>query len=297
MLNHLSTVYPGVVGSAPLPLAVVVAVLVAAVVHSTWNAIAHSIPDQLVAFTLVGLGGALSAVPLVIWSPLPHVQSWPYLAASAAVHIAYILLLMQSYRLGDFSQVYPLARGTSPLVVTLLAALAVGEVPGPAGIAGVGAISAGLASLVLIGRSAKAGDGPARLAALATGLTIAAYSTIDGVGVRLSGTASGYSGWLLLMEGTVIPLYTLARRRTQLREARSAWAVGLTGGALSLLAYGLVLWAQTQGALGPIAALRETSIIFGAVIGSVVFHERFGRPRVLAAILVACGILVLSTGL
>jgi len=296
VLDRPSAVYLGAMGAGPLPLAVVAVVLVAAVLHATWNAIAHGIRDQLVAFTLVGMGGAASAIPLVVGAPLPQTRSWPFLATSVAIHVAYVLLLMRSYRLGDFSQVYPLARGTSPLVVTLLAALAIGEVPGPAGIAGVGAISAGLASLVLVGHRHKAGDGPARLAALATGLTIAAYSTVDGVGVRLSGSAFGYTGWLLLLEGSTIPLYTLARRRALLRQSRSVWAVGLTGGALSLLAYGLVLWAQTRGALGPIAALRETSIIFGALIGSVVFHERFGRPRILAAILVACGIVVLSAG-
>jgi drug/metabolite transporter (DMT)-like permease len=275
---------------------VVAVVLIAAVLHATWNAIAHGIKDRLVALMLLGVGGAVGAVPLVLLSPLPRVQSWPFLATSVVVHVAYFLLLMQSYRLGDFSQVYPLARGTSPLVVTVLAALLIGEVPGPARIAGVGAISAGLASLVLVGHRRKVRDGPARLAAVGTGLTIAAYSTIDGVGVRLSGAPWGYTGWLLLLEGSVIPLYTLTRRRGLLRQPRTVWAVGVSGGALSLLAYGLILWAQTQGALGPIAALRETGIIFGALIGTLVFHERFGRPRIVAAVLVACGIVALGTG-
>jgi drug/metabolite transporter (DMT)-like permease len=280
-----------------LPLSVAAVVLVAAVAHASWNAIAHGIRDQLVAFTLVGAGGALCAVPLVLLSQVPHARSWPYLAASVAVHIAYFVLLMQSYRLGDFSQAYPLARGTSPLVVTILAAVFAGEIPPPAQIAGVLIISAGLMGLVFVGQRREQVPRAAMAAAFATGLTIASYTTIDGLGVRLSGSPAGYTGWLILCEGPVLPLYALARRRRALLEQlRPVWALGIAGGALSILAYGLVLWAQTQGALGPIAALRETSIIIGALIGTVFFHERFGRPRILAAALVAAGILILNAG-
>jgi drug/metabolite transporter (DMT)-like permease len=272
-------------------------VLGVAVAHAAWNAIAHGIRDQLVAFTLVGGGGALCAVPLVLLSSAPHTQSWPYLAASVAVHIAYFVLLMHSYRLGDFSQAYPLARGTSPLVVTILAAMFAGEIPPPAQLAGVLAISAGLMSLVFVGQRRGQVPRAAMVAAFATGLTIATYTIVDGLGVRLSGSPAGYTGWLILCEGPVIPLYALARRRRALlKQIRPVWALGIAGGALSLLAYGLVLWAQTQGAIGPIAALRETSIIIGALIGTVFFHERFGPPRVLAAALVATGILILNTG-
>ncbi len=282
--------------SSTLPPTVVAVVLVAAVMHASWNSIAHGTKDQLVAFTLVGAGGALGAIPLVLFSPLPHAQSWPFLTASIALHVTYTVLLMQCYRLGDFSQVYPLARGTSPLVTTILAALVAGEIPTPVRLIGVLTISAGLASLVLLGRRPH-GNRAALVAAVATGLTIATYTTVDGLGVRLSGASFGYTGWLILVEGCAIPLWTLIfRRRTLLGQTRSVVGAGLLGGVLSLLAYSLVLWAQTQGPLGPIAALRETSIIFGAVIGTVVFHERFGRPRILAAVLVAAGILILTLG-
>lgn len=283
--------------SATLQPSVVALVLVAAVIHASWNSIAHRIKDQLVAFTLIGAGGALGAVPLILLSPLPHAASRPYLGTSVVLHITYTLLLMQAYRLGDFSQVYPLARGTSPLVVTLLAAVVIGEMPGPAQIVGVVAISAGLASLVFVGRRPKRGDWAAIAAAVATGLTIAAYSTTDGIGVRLSGNSLGYAGWLLLFEGSFIPLVAIAwQRRKLLEQIRPVWAVGMTGGVLSLLAYGIVLWAQTRGAIGPIAALRETSIIFGAIIGTLFFHEGFGRPRIIATVLVVAGILALNVG-
>jgi len=212
VMDPLATLPIGAVSST-LPPSVVAAVLIAAGVHALWNSIAHRITDKLVAFTLVGAGGALGAVPLVLWSPLPRAQSWPFLATSVVLHVIYTVLLMHSYRLGDFSQVYPLARGTAPLIVTVLAAVLIGEVPGPAQIVGVLAISAGLASLVFAGRrhrrgggAAVRGGGAAVRVAVATGLAIAAYTTVDGVGVRLSGASLGYAGWLLLLEGPVIPV-------------------------------------------------------------------------------------------
>ncbi|HEY1622323.1 MAG TPA: DMT family transporter [Streptosporangiaceae bacterium] len=271
---------------------VTAAVLVAALVHAIWNAIAHSIKDQLLAFALIGIGGFAVAVPLVIFSPLPHRDCWPYLLASVAIHVLYNLGLMRAYRYGEFSQVYPLARGTSPLVVTILAAAFVHERPSPIQIGGVLVVSAGLATLVLGGRR------PGRaafLAAVGTGLTIAAYTTVDGVGVRASGTSLGYIGWLMLLESLGVPLWALIMRRSVLtRQPRRIIAAGLGAGALSVLAYGLVLWAQTRGALAPIAALRETSVIFGAIIGTVAFKEPFGRTRIIATVVVSAGIILLN---
>ena len=204
----------------------------------------------------------------------------------------YNLLLMQCYRLGEFSQVYPLARGISPPVVTILAAIFVHEHLALPQLAGVVVVSAGLAFLVFGGR--RPGRG-AFLAAVGTGLTIAAYTTVDGVGVRLSGTSFGYIGWLMLMQSLCIPMFALIRRRgVLLKQPPRILLSGLAAGALSVLAYGLVLWAQTRGALAPIAALRETSVIFGAIIGSLAFREPFGRTRVMAAVIVVAGILLLN---
>ncbi|MFY9862403.1 MAG: EamA family transporter, partial [Trebonia sp.] len=186
--------------AAALPLPVTLAVLAAAVTHATWNAIAHGIKDQLLAFGLIGAGGILVAIPLVILSPFPLSACWPYLLASIVIHVFYNLLLMRSYRYGEFGQVYPLARGTSPLVVTVLAAVFAAERPSVPQVLGVLVISSGLAVLVLAGRRSRSGSAPSRaalLAAGATGLTIASYTTVDGLGVRLSGSAAGYIGWLM----------------------------------------------------------------------------------------------------
>jgi len=278
--------------STTLSLTVTLAVLAAAVAHASWNAIADSIKDKTLAFALIGVGGIVVAVPLVIVTGLPRAACWPYLLASIVIHVFYNLLLMQCYRLGEFGQVYPLARGTSPLVVTILAAIFVHEHLALPQVAGVLIVSGGLAALVLGGRR------PGRaafLAAIGTGLTIAAYTTVDGVGVRLSHSPVGYIGWLMLLESLGVPMFALARRRdVLLKQPRRILLAGVAAGALSVLAYGLVLWAQTRGALAPIAALRETSVIFGAVIGTLVFREPFGRSRITATVLVVAGITLLN---
>lgn len=285
----------GVTGGEGLPLTVALVVLAAAVLHALWNAVAHDIDDKLVAFTLLGFGGFVCSVPLVVFAPVPAAASWPFLGASVVLHVVYNLLLMKAYRLGEFGQVYPLARGTSPLVVTVLAAVFVGEVPPPFELAGVLVVSVGLGSLVFLGGRPGRRDLPAVAAALATGLAIAAYTTVDGVGVRASGSPVGYAGWLIMLECVAIPAIAFGvRGRALVGQLRPRLWHGLGGGALSLLAYGLVLWAQTQGPLAPIAALRETSIIAGAVIGTMVFRERFGRPRVAATVVVCAGIAVLN---
>src|SRR5215469_5923940 len=280
-----------------MPISVTVAVLVAAITHATWNALAHRIKDQLVAFGLIGVGAIVAAIPLIALMAVPRAASWPFLLSSVAIHVFYNLFLMRSFTYGDFGQVYPLARGTSPLVVTALAAVFASERPPAGQLIGVLVISAGLGTLVLAGRRTSPPSRTALLAAFGTGLTIAAYTTVDGLGVRLSASPAGYIGWLMLLESLCVPAWALARRRRALGGlSRRVLASGLLAGALSVLAYGLVLWAQTRGALAPIAALRETSVIFGAVIGTVVFGEPFGRSRIAATVLVVLGVLLLNVG-
>jgi drug/metabolite transporter (DMT)-like permease len=272
---------------------VAVMVLIAALTHASWNAMAHTIKDQLIAFTLIGGGAALISAVLACFAPLPRAAAWPYLLVSTALHIAYQVLLMRSFSLGDFGQMYPIARGTAPLVVTVLAAVFVGESLNVWQVAGVLVASAGLVGVALWGiKGAQTKPHwPALLAALATGLSIAAYTVVDGVGVRNSGSALAYIAWLMILEGVLIPVYALyARRGRLLAQLKPHAARGLVGGTLSLLAYGLVLWAQTRAPLAPIAALRESSIIVGAGIGAVFFHERFGKPRIAAAGLMVVGI-------
>ncbi|KUN70212.1 hypothetical protein AQJ46_17755 [Streptomyces canus] len=277
---------------------VTAAVLLAAITHASWNAIAHRITDKLVGFTLISGGGMLIGLAIIPLVAVPAAGAWPYLLASSCIHIAYYALLMKSFQLGDFGQAYPIARGTAPLVVTVLAALFAHEVPDGWAAAGIALSCAGLTGVALWGLRGRRPNWAAIGAALATGLTIAAYTVVDGLGVRASGSSLGYIAWLMAVQGVVIPAYALTRwRGRSVAVLRPFAGVGLVGAALSVAAYGLVLWAQTKAELAPVAALRESSIIVGAAIGAVFFKERFGAPRIVAAGLLVAGIgLMLHAG-
>jgi drug/metabolite transporter (DMT)-like permease len=267
---------------------VTAAVLAAAVTHALWNAIVKGVEDRVEVVAVMDLTGMAAAAVLAAVVPAPAAGSWGYLATSALLHVFYKAFLLSSYRVGDLGQVYPLARGLSPLVVTAVAAVIAGEVPTVAQLIGIALISVGLFSLV-----GRVKDRRPVAFAVGTGLFIAAYTLTDGLGVRQAETALGYIAWLFLLDGFAIPAYLSARRPDAVRRLRSSLAAGATAGALSVLAYGLVIWAQTRGALAPIAALRETSVIVAAVIGTVVFHEPFGRRRIAAAVVVALGVALL----
>jgi drug/metabolite transporter (DMT)-like permease len=269
-------------------------VLAAAVLHAGWNALLKGTGDRLATVVLLDLTGvalAALALPLV---PAPAPASRGLLALSVVLHLGYELLLLLAYRAGDLSQVYPLARGTAPLLVAGYAGLVLGERLAPVQLLGLAGVCAGLLALVEVGRG-PARPGAAVGPALATGVLIAAYTVADGLGVRRSGTVAGYVAWLFLLHGLPIPLGALAvRGRGLAARLRGHLGVGMAAGALSVAAYGLVLWAQRRGALAVVAALRETSVLVAALIGSLVFGERFGRRRVLAAALLAAGIVALN---
>jgi drug/metabolite transporter (DMT)-like permease len=272
----------------------IAAVLVAALLHAAWNSIAHGIGDRLIGFAMIGVvdlvgGGALAAV-----AGLPAPGAWPYIVASAVVHIGYNLLLLAGYQLGEFSQVYPLARGTAPLVVALVSVLLLHRPPAAQELAGILAVSAGLIGLVLAGGLPGRKELPAVATALATGLLIALYTVIDGVGVA-QGPLLPYIGWMFLLQGPALPLLAVLRRGRRLPALLRRHALpGLAGGAISLAAYSIVLWAQTSGALAAIAALRESSIVFGALIGALFLREPLGRRRAAAAAVVLVGVVLLS---
>lgn len=293
-MHVLAAVLPARSGMPPLAVA---AVLVAALTHAIWNALAHAVPGKIAMAALMGAGSALIAVPLVAVAALPAGAAWPYIIASAILHVGYNGLLLLSFRLGEFSQVYPVARGTSPWLVGVAGAVFAGDRLSPLGWTGVVVVSAGLMSLVFNrGYRPTRADTPALAAALGTGCAIAAYTVIDGIGVRLSGSALSYAGWLFLLEGAFTLIAALPLLRGRGRAAGGAWRTGLACAALSMLAYGLVLWAQTQGALAAVAALRETSVIAGAIIGSLFFKETFGRGRIIGAVIVAAGIALINFG-
>ena len=279
---------------AGVPVGVTGAVLAAAVLHAGWNALLKGGRDRVATIVLLDLTGlAISALALPL-VPAPAPASRGLLVASVALHVGYELLLLRSYRVGDLSQVYPVARGTAPLLVAGYAGLVLGERLGPWQLAGLAGVCAGL--LLLLGSGvAPLRQGRAVGPALATGVFIAAYTVADGLGVRRAGTELGYVAWLFLLHGIPIPLAVVAvRGRGLAARLRLGLWPGMAAGALSVAAYGLVLWAQRRGALAVVAALRETSVLVAALIGSLVFGERFGRRRVLAAAVLAAGIVVLN---
>lgn len=273
---------------------IVGAVLLAALLHAVWNSIAHGISDRLVGFALIGVVDFVGGGILVALYGLPPTGSWPYLLASAVIHILYNLLLLASYQIGEFSQVYPLARGSAPLIVVVVSVLVLNHsITGPT-LVGILAVCAGLISLIFVGGRPGRAQLPALVAATATGVMIALYTIIDGVGVMQTPVLT-YIGWIFLLQGPVVPIIAIIRRGSRLPEQLARCAkLGIGGGICSVAAYSIVLWAQTSGALAPIAALRESSIVFGSLIGAAFLGERLGRQRAAAAVIVVTGVVVLA---
>lgn len=273
---------------------VVAAVIGAGALHAAWNAIAKHLDDRLVAFALIGVASTLGGGIVLALTGLPYRASIGFAAASAAVHVGYELALMNSYRLGAFNQVYPIARGTSPLLVALGAYFVAGEQPGAVPLAGVAILAAGLASLALSSGRLTGSDLPAVAAAALTGLAIAGYTIVDGLGVRRAHDPYAYAALLFVLMGPVVPVIAAFRRPALSWLTGRAAAPGLLAGTLSLIAYGAVLWAQTRAPLAEVAAIRETGVVFAAVIGWRLFAESFGARRMAAAALVAAGIVLIS---
>lgn len=278
-------------------------VLIAALLHATWNALVKSVDDRLSAMALIGATSVAVCLPIALLAPLPRGASLPFLLGSVAVHGVYNLLLIGCYRDSDFNQVYPVARGLAPPTVAVSAAVFVGERIAAAQAAGLVVLCMGMVTIALgRGRASRRGLVFAGL----TGLAIAAYTVLDGIGVRRSGSALGYTGWLFVAEGLVVPVVWWARRGRPLSAAKAVMrlrgrpsrlvARGAGAGVLSVIAYGLVLWAQTRGALAVVAALRETSVVFGALIGAAMFHEVMPSRRVLASVLIAGGAVIMAAG-
>jgi drug/metabolite transporter (DMT)-like permease len=277
--------------------AVVAAVLAAAVLHASWNAIAKGVDDRLGLFLRSSAVTVAVCAAMFWWLPLPAHQAWPWLVGSAGVHILYNLGLIAAYHIGDFNQTYPLARGVGPLAVTAVAVTLIGEPLPLAPAVGIVLIGAAIGVLGLTPWQRVRANRTAVVVAIGTGLTIATYTVLDGIGVRRSGSAIGYVVWLMALEGlaTMASLPLVRRRRRGPTPTSSGWSLAAATGLLSMLAYGLVLWAQTRGALAAVAALRECSVVVAAGLGAALFREPLGRTRIAASVAVAAGVVLLAT--
>jgi drug/metabolite transporter (DMT)-like permease len=269
------------------------AVLGAAVLHAAWNAITKAVPDQLVAAGLLSVAAAVPGAVGAAILPPPDPAAWPYIAVSSVLQTGYLLLLVHAYRYGEFSQVYPLARGLPPLLVTAFSLAVLGEQLTGGQLAGVIVVSLALIALVFVGRVPTATSTGLWLAAGA-GVLIASYTVVDGVGVRESGQLLSYTAWLFLVDGVLgLGASWVMYGRGYPRAAVRSAPLGLSGGALASIAYGIVLWAQSQAPLALVSAVRETSLLFAGAIGTLVFGERFSRTRLLATVAAVGGIVVM----
>ena len=276
---------------------ITLAVLGAAFLHASWNALlkASTGGDAMLDIAAVVAGSALWAMLVVPFVPLPQPIAWLFMAVSSIVHFGYYITLARAYRIGDLSFAYPLMRGTAPLIVTLLGSLLLRELPSVPMMFGIGLICAGIVSIAFVQR--RAHPPSAARWAFANAAIVAVYTIIDGTGARAAGNAMSYVAWLLFLEGLPFLIWILIRRgRPALVYLRGCVRTGLLGGACSFAAYAIVLWAMTRAPIAAIAALRETSVLFAALMGSLWLKEGFGWRRAAGAASVVAGIATLKLG-
>ncbi|MDQ6923665.1 MAG: EamA family transporter [Pseudomonadota bacterium] len=280
-----------------LSLGVTLAVLGAGFLHASWNALLKSSAggDALLDTAAVVTGSSLWGLVFVGLVPFPAPEAWRYIAASSVIHFGYYVTLSQAYRTGDLSFAYPLMRGTAPLLVTILGAIVLRELPSAQMAVGIALISLGIVSIAFVQRR----DHPRAAAywAFANACIIAMYTLVDGAGARASGNAISYVTWLIFLEGIPFIVWVIVRRgRPALSYLRGSVRIGLVGGGCSLAAYAIVLWAMTRAPIAAVAALRETSVLFAALMGSIWLKEGFGWRRLAGAASVVAGIAALKLG-
>ena len=275
--------------------AVMAAVLFSAVLHAAWNTLIKASEDKQAGATMVCVaGGALSAAALPFLPP-PLPASWTWIGASVVLHVVYFSLVARAYRYGDLSYVYPLMRGSAPLIVALATAVLLGERLSAGEWLAAGTLCAGVLTLALEAHAARPRHGAATVFAIANALVIVTYTVVDGIGARASGHAAAYTLWMFLLTAAPLVAMALWRNPAALRgRAVRGWLLALVGGACTVGAYTIVLWAMTRAPIVLVAALRETSVLFGTLLGGLVLRERLGGVRSLAVGLIAAGAIALK---
>ncbi len=274
---------------------VFLAVLFAAACHAGWNALIKVGLDPLSTTTLIAIGSATVAIAALPFAGMPALTAWPWLIVSVVIHLFYFAALVEAYRTGDLGQVYPIARGSAPLMTAGASAILVGEQLSLLSWSGVAVLACGVLLLSAHGgRDLAKIDKRAIGFAVLTALTICTYSVVDGIGARLARNPVSYSLWLFAGIALVLPPYALWRDgRDVIPAMRRYWLRGVIGGALQVLSYATVLWAMTLAPIAIVASLRETSVLFGAVIAIVVLKEPLRAARIAAAVLIVCGLILI----
>lgn len=275
-----------------MTLSVFLIVLSAALLHAGWNAVIKVRLDPFLAMTLLCVACGLIAVPALCMTGLPPVVALPWVAASIVLHLGYYVCLSEAYRRADMGQVYPIARGSAPLLTALISVTVLRETMTPGALAGVALLGGGVLLLSLRGHRHSASQNRAALSfALLTAVTIAGYTVVDGMGARMAGQPNAYAATLFVLDA--LPMLALCLFRYGLKgmaPMRRFLLPGLAGGAMSLAAYWIVIWAMTVAPIPLVAAVRETSVVFAGLIAVVVLKEPFSRTRAVATGLTVLGL-------
>lgn len=271
-------------------------VLVAALLHAGWNTIVKRDDDGLVAMALVKIPNLLVSATVLAFVGLPRAECWPYLLGSTVANGLYFYFLINAYRVGDLSVAYPVSRSIAPVLVMGISAFAAGEVPTVAGVAGTALISLAILAIGVQGGASKQHYQTLAWAA-AVGISISIYTVLDGLGARAGGNPIGYVALLNIFTGVMVSAVAIRARGAKLAVAlRTRWPLGLAGGTMMLATYTIIVYALTIAPMALVAALRESSVIFAALIGAVLLREPFGGRRMLASVVVAAGIVTLAIG-
>jgi phosphonate utilization associated putative membrane protein len=284
---------------------VVAAVLLGAVLHASWNALVKSSGDKPLDTALVHALGAVVALPLLLWAGLPGAAGLPYIAASLVIHVGYYIALAGAYQHGELGLTYPIMRGFAPLLVALGSGRLIGEAPSLAAWVGVIGITTGVALVGLARPGEALHHGKALAFAFANAGIIAVYTVVDGLGVRAEvasgGQALRYVLLLFVLDGLPYPLLVWMRRGPAGRQrivdyARQRWPLAALGGSASIGSYAIALWAMTRAPVASVAALRETSVLFAALLGTVLLKEKFGLQRAIGTGVIVAGVMALRLG-
>lgn len=275
-----------------MPFDIVLLVLLAALLHASWNALLRGGEDRLWSMTIMCVAVAVASAVAALFLPAPAKASWFCVVFSAVLHVGYNLFLVRTYRAGDLGQTYPVSRGSSPVLITLFASIFAGESVSSGALLGILLVSGGIVSLAFKGRKLAT---PSLPYALGTGCFIAAYSVTDGIGARLSGSAMAYTVWMCTLWGVLMPLVYIALRDARsLFTFRPGFMAAFIGGLVSLVAYGIIIYAMSGAPMGAVSALRETSVLFAALIGYFFLGESLTVRKILACVVIATGTIIIG---
>ena len=278
-----------------MPLNIFLAIILAAFLHAVWNAMVKNEDNKYLAVTAIVLGHVPVSVLIILLTPIPSVESIPFIILSALLHIGYEWYLLSAYRFGDLTKVYPIARGTAPILITIVSLIFLGIALSNFEILGIIIISLGILSLSLQGAKGIK-NRSAVIYALVTGFFIMGYSITDGYGARVSNSFLSYMGWSFILNAIIFPIILKINNKSEIitKTFKEGKKIFFIGGTLSYIVYGIVIWAFTQAPIALVAALRETSIIIALLIGIFFLKEKFTFLKAMATFIIFFGVVLLK---